>query len=540
MRPILKASEMAEADRQTTERYGIPSILLMENAATAVTIAAENALGGVSGKRVAVVCGKGNNGGDGAAAARQLWMRGADVRVFLFGKADEASGDARTNFVIAKSLSGSRGTAGGSLELAEVEADENWLEAIVSEIASSDLVIDAVFGTGLSRPVEGHLGALIGRIEGQKGGRPLVLSVDLPSGLDADSSEIIGSHVTADITVTFTAPKPANVLLPVSTFNGDLITAEIGTPSDLVKECGSDVWLSELNDARDWLLKTGYSDISYKKSRGTLLLVAGSEKYSGAAVLAANGAMESGAGMVTLAAPGSALRAMRERLHPEVITVSVAETGSGGISEEALAEVKDLAAGMDAVGIGCGLGSEDAGTRTFVQRLVGERQVPFVVDADGLNALSPFENSEGPDIPLIVTPHQGEFLRMLGKSDPSTLDDRISAVRDFSVRFSTITVLKGARTLIGGPSGRVAVIATGNSGLGKAGNGDNLTGILSGFMAQARRLGMPMFQTAVAAVHLAGLAGDIARGEFGRRSMLASDVRRAFPEAVKAVIGSTR
>lgn len=244
--------------------------------------------------------------------------------------------------------------------------------------------------------------------------------------------------------------------------------------------------------------------------------------------------------MVTLAAPNSALRSMAERLHPEVITVSVDETGSGWISEQAIEKVKNLAEGMDAVGIGCGLGSEDESTRAFVRALVGQLQVPFVVDADGLNALSPFEDETFREMPMIVTPHQGEFLRMLGTDDPTGLNNRIGSVRDFSRRFSTITVLKGARTLIGEPSGRVAVISSGNSGLGKAGNGDNLTGILSGFVAQAHRFGVSMFETAVAAVHLAGLAGDIARGEFGRRSMLASDVRRAFPEAVKTAMSAGR
>jgi len=535
MRPVLTAEQMREADRLTTEECGIPSILLMEKASSAVADAVAAEFGFLEGLSVGVFCGKGNNGGDGAAAARHLWSMGAEVRVFLFGEVEETKGDARTNFRIARELSGKKSEAGGTLEFAEITDLENWSDALGREIAGCDIAIDALFGTGLTRPVEGGLAKIVGALKRHESGRPFVVSVDLPSGLDADRNEPIGIHAEADLTVTFTAPKLANVMAPSSRANGDLAVAEIGTPAAIVEGTGPTLFVSEDSDVARWLEKTAFSDSSYKKTRGTLLIVAGSRKFSGAAVLAGNAASETGVGMVTVATAESVLTPVSERVIPEVITASLQETEAGYVSAQAYGEFEKLAGSIDAVAIGCGLGSEDESTREFVRRVIEGRSFPVVADADALNSIAPLEIRGSDDFPLVLTPHQGEFLRLLGTDDASVLDDRIGAAASFASKFHVVLVLKGEKTIVAAPDGRAVVISTGNPGLGKAGNGDNLTGIIAGFVAQARKLGVGMFETVVAAVHLAGLAGDIASGEFGQHSMLASDVRRAIPAAIRIV-----
>jgi NAD(P)H-hydrate epimerase len=532
---------MREADKLTTVECGVPSILLMESASAAVARAIEERLdGGISGLRAAVFCGRGNNGGDGAAVARHLWQRGAYVRVFLFGSIEKTKGDARENFSIAKKLVGKESGEGGQLEFAEIEDAGNLIDAIKGELGSFDVLVDAMFGTGLSRPVEGDLAAVCEMLRRSDDPEsPSVVSVDIPSGLDADKSEPIGPHVESDLTVTFTAPKPANVLPPASQFNGEVVIAGIGTPDKVVSKSGSKLYVSEDADAKEWLRKTAFTDSSYKKTRGTLLIVAGSSRYTGAAVLAANAASETGVGMVTLASPRSATGPIGERVIPEVITTAIPETDSGNASEEAFEIVANAAKGVDAVAIGCGLGSDDESTKELVRRLIADLNVPVVIDADGLNSIAPMSVKGTEQRPLILTPHQGEFLRLLGTEDRSVLDDRVAAIRRFAVENSVILVLKGERTLVASPKGIVVIVSTGNSGLGKAGNGDNLTGIIAGCVAQAQKIGADLFETVVASVHLSGLAGDFARGEFGRRSMLASDVRRSFAAAVRFVEGDS-
>ncbi|NOT47421.1 MAG: NAD(P)H-hydrate dehydratase, partial [Acidobacteria bacterium] len=258
-----------------------------------------------------------------------------------------------------------------------------------------------------------------------------------------------------------------------------------------------------------------------------------SEDYSGAAVLAGNAAMRSGVGLVTLATPMSSKDSVAARVLPEVMVRGVAETENGAVSVDAFGEVGDLLEKADAVAIGCGL-SRDESTRDFVKKVVENRRQPTIVDADALNLLSPFagEAAKGEsDAPLILTPHEGEFLRLLGLEDKDAVNDRVASVREFAQKHNVILVLKGARVLIGEPGGKVVVNPTGNSGLGKAGNGDTLTGIIAGFAAQAAAMNVNMFETVVAAVYLAGLAGDIAEKKYGKRVMTASDVRECLTEA---------
>ena len=540
MQKVLTAEQMREVDRLTTEKYGIPSILLMENAAQAVASVITEKLGGsVQDKSILILCGRGNNGGDGAALARILWKDGASISFLVFGRIVDTKGDARINFDILRAIDKEVATSGEVFNKILVHEDDEDLLPLLERILSSgeaELVIDALFGTGLTRALSGVYSEITQRLENHK---PKVLSVDLPSGLDANKGNPIGQNVMATSTVTFTAPKPANVLAPASSFNGELVVANIGSPKELIDEQSSQLFVTETWDAQDWLKRSEFSAESYKSKRGHSLIIAGSESYSGAAVLAGDAAMRSGVGLVTVVTPESSKDSVASRILPEVMVRGVAETETGAISEAAINEIGDLLGKADSVAIGCGL-SRDESTRLFVKKVVEDRQQPTIVDADALNLLSPFAgfaaNGES-QYPLILTPHEGEFMRLLGTDDKNAINDRVAAVREFATKHHVILVLKGERVLIGEPHGKVVVNPTGNSGLGKAGNGDTLTGILAGFVAQAAAMEIDIFETVVAAVYVAGMAGDIAEKKYGKRVMTASDVRECLAETFRELGG---
>ncbi len=538
MQKVLTAPEMREVDRLTTEKYGIPSILLMENAAHAVARVITEKLGGsVKGKSILVLCGKGNNGGDGAALARILWTQWADVDIYLFGKTQETRGDANVNFKILRKLSERQPPFWPSLMLYQEAGLDPEMRHLIRD---SDLVVDALFGTGLTRPLHAGFHEIfeyLAATRAELGMRPMMVSVDIPSGLIADAPFESGPAFQADFTVTFTSPKPSNVLFPNCRKGGELFVEGIGSPFELSLDSESELILSERVDAREWLIAAGFTVDSYKNKRGHALLIAGSESYSGAAVLAGDAAMRSGVGLVTVVTPKSSKKPIASRLLPEVMVRGVAETENGAISVKAFDEIGDLLEKSDSVAIGCGL-SQDESTKEFVKKVVENRRQPTVVDADALNLLSPFAAKPASDeskIPLILTPHEGEFMRLLGTDDKEAIKDRVAAVREFAQKHNVILVLKGERVLIGEPGGKVVVNPTGNAGLGKAGNGDTLTGIIAGFAAQAVQMKIDMFKTVVAAVYLAGLAGDIAEKKYGKRVMTASDVRECLVEAFEAV-----
>jgi NAD(P)H-hydrate epimerase len=543
MQKVLTAEEMREVDHLTTEKYGIPSIILMENAAHAAARVITEKLGGsVEGKSFLILCGKGNNGGDGAALARILWSLGAKVNVYQVGKVEETKGDARLNFESVKKIA-----ATGELYFEDDVLIDYWFHTSGFEVDKHDVLIDALFGTGLTRPLDltfanfGNLYSYFKDVD-----RPIFLSLDLPSGLDSNRSLPIGTNFNSDITVTFTAPKPANVLPPASNFNGELFVAKIGSPQELIDNSSSKLFLSEKLDARAWIARTKFSSDSYKNKRGHALLIAGSRDYSGAAVLAGNAAMVSGVGLTTIVTSASAQPIVAEKTLEEIIVRGLAENEQGAIAESSYSEIDKLIEKVDVIGIGSGLGINGGSPRVskgvkpriegnLVDKIIKNRRTPVVIDADGLNAMSPFDLKGSDEFPLILTPHEGEFLRLLGTNDKDAIKDRVKAVRDFSEKHQLILVLKGERVLIGAPDGRVVVNPTGNSGLGKAGNGDTLTGIITGFIAQAVQMNVDIFETVVAAVYCAGLAGDIAEKKLGKRAMLASDVRDCLVEAIREI-----
>ena len=537
MQKVLTAAEMREVDRLTTERYGIPSILLMENAAHAVARVITEKLGGsVKGKSILILCGKGNNGGDGAALARILWKDGAQVFAILAGMLTDALGDAERNFKIFESIDRDVLTSAGEFNKSGFEEQNEYLPVRLQGFLSSvdtDVFVDALFGTGLTTPLKGHLADTVQRLANS--GR-FVVSIDLPSGLNADSGELIGPAVSSNITVTFTAPKTANILAPAHRLNGELIVVHIGSPQELIDEQPSQLFVSDRTDVATWMRLSAFTPESYKNKRGHALIIAGSENYAGAATLCGNAAIRSGVGLVTIGTPRSSKDLVGGRVVPEVMVRPLAETESGAISEEAIVEIDEFSKNIDAIAIGAGLSTSDESTGRFVRHFVENRTMPTLLDADALTLMAPFERvGDGP--PVILTPHEGEFMRLLGTDDKEVIKDRVGAVRKFAQEKNVILVLKGERVLIGEPGGKVVVNPTGNSGLGKAGNGDTLLGILTGFAAQAAAMDIDMFETIVAGVYIAALAGDIAAEKFGKRVMTASDTRDCLAEAFRRCEG---
>ena len=543
---------MREIDRLTTERYAIPSLLLMQAAADAsareiTTLLSDN----LQGKSILILSGRGNNGGDGAALARNLCSAGASVTLILFGRVEETKGDARTNFEAARHLNGfvdGSPTLTYPLQFIECVEESVWDDCRWAFTHNQDVIVDALFGTGLTRPLEGihakvveHLERLRNRREkAARCRRPHLISLDLPSGLNADAHTPIGPAVRADLTITFTAAKPANVLPPASHFNGRLVVADIGSPPALVEAAPSRRFLAEASDACAWLEATRYTPDSYKNTHGHAFVVAGSRGMTGAAVLCADAAMAAGVGLVTLAAPESALPAIAPRLMPEVMTTPLNETEAGSVSADAYAQFERLSERATVLAVGCGLDSAPESTRRFVREAFERRRTPLVIDADGLNSLSPWpgELKGTREAPVVLTPHEGEMLRLLGAAEASALDDRARVVAEFATAHGLFVVLKGTRTLVAAPDGRVFLNPTGNAGLGTAGSGDTLTGIITGFLAQefaAKGRDRDALAAVLAAVYVAGLAGDLAARELGMRTMVASDVRKYLGAAVRAL-----
>ncbi len=528
---VLTAAQMREVDRLTTERYGIPSLLLMENAAERTVEAVEKRYGSSAGKRAAVICGKGNNGGDGAAIARQWWQRGGYADVYLLGRIAETRGDARTNFDILRLLAEAPSS---DLQVIEIDSVERLQQAFAS--TAYDLFFDAIFGTGLSRPTSGLFEAAIHSLN-EAASRHPVIAVDLPSGLASDGQGLIGTTVCAHLTVTFTAPKPANLLPPACEYNGEVNVGHIGSPAELIAASGSRLSLVEAPQIAHWLTASRRSAQANKGDAGKALIIAGSRGKTGAASLAGEAAMRAGAGLVTIATPATVLPILATQTLAECMTEPLADTSDGCIAHEALDTALRLAGERDVVAIGPGIGLSEEATRKFVGDFIRQRLQPVVMDAGALSAVSPWDGAiRGSEaLPLILTPHPGEMARLVGKTVANVLEDRVQVAREFALANGVILVLKGSRTLIAAPDGEVYINPTGNAGMATGGTGDVLTGVIVSLLAQ--RPDDPLAAT-LAGVYLHGLAGDRAASQAGTRAMVASDIIRHLGDAFLAIGGS--
>jgi NAD(P)H-hydrate epimerase len=505
---ILTAAQMQEADRLTTERYGIPSLQLMENAGTGVAESLRAEVPDMNQRRIVVLCGKGNNGGDGFVVARRLREMGADPQVFLFAPPDSVHGDALANL--------QRWQAdGGALQII---VDSPAWEAARAALLDAEVIVDALLGTGLTGAVEGLLAQVIGDVNARRS-RVRVLAVDTPSGLPSDARAAAGPVVRADWTVTFTAPKIGQLLSPDCDRVGRLVVHRIGTPPELFEEDErlKLSWL-EPGEFRDLPLQRRAD--SNKGTYGHALIVAGSRGKAGAAALAGLGALRIGAGLVTVATPSDALPTVASFL-PELMTAPLEQTDAGTVSLHNFDynRFADLAKEKSVVAMGPGL-TMQAETQQFVRSVLKDCTAPIVLDADGLNALA-----ASPE-PIL---HRKSPGRLLGCSIAEVQADRLAAAQRAVEKYGAYVVLKGSHTIVAAPNGRFFINSTGNPGMATAGTGDLLPGILAGLTAQfgikdwARAIGL--------GVYLHGLAGDFAAQRFGEAPMTASDLLHAIPAA---------
>ena len=515
---VLDTAQMREADRRTIEEVGIPSIALMENAGRRVADVMASAFDDLSESSVAVLCGRGSNGGDGFVAARALRRRGADVAVFLLGRIEDVRGDARTNL-----------DALGNLDVTVTEVpDAAAWTGLRLDLAACDVIVDAILGTGLNRPLEGMLPAVVDDVNAA---RVPVVAVDLPSGLSADDHRLIGPAIDADLTVTLAAPKIPLVFTPGSTFAGDVYVAEIGIPERVIDGVAGPR-LDLVTPAAVRALIPERAEDAHKGAFGHVLIVAGSLGRTGAASLAGIGALRSGAGLVTVAVPRSCVPTVAAAA-PEYMTLPLEEEADGVVGVGALETV--LAAPCDVIAAGPGLGTGH-GAAGLVRGLLERARVPLVLDADALNVCSGHTEWLDARPPaagdVVLTPHPGEMARLRGCTTQEVQDERLATARGVAAEHGVHVVLKGARTLVAAPDGSAAVNLTGNPGLATGGAGDVLTGVTAAWMAQ-------LAHTADAcrvAVYLHGFAADLAAREHGQAGLIASDVAAALGKAASGTL----
>jgi NAD(P)H-hydrate epimerase len=516
---VLTAAQMREIDRLTTERYGISSLQLMENAGSAIAEYLWNDYPDLYASNVVILCGKGNNGGDGLVVARRLRERGVAPQVILFAEPSAVHGDAAANL---KSWQQQMG------DLRTVTSAAEW-DSARAVLADAGLIVDALLGTGLAGPVEGLLAQVIedvnaaaARARGDSH-RARVVAVDMPSGLASDGQDYGGPVILAEMTVTLTAPKVGQLVSPRSECVGKLVVREIGTPPSLLE-----------NDARltlHWLEPGEFRSLplrrrrdAHKGSFGHALIAAGSLGKTGAAVMAARAALRTGAGLVTVATPLDVLPIVAAGM-PEMMTAPLDQR-----SFAALARDKSVLA------MGPGLGTSPK-TQQLIRSAVAKTALPVLLDADALNAFAgkPDQLKSRKTPLLAITPHPGEMAHLLGVKSADVQSKRLEIAREAAKRWRACVILKGFHTILATPDGRAFVNTTGNPGMAKGGSGDALTGILAGLTAE---FGTESWERVLGlGIYLHGLAGDLAAARTGEIPLLATDLIEALPAAFAQLLG---
>jgi hydroxyethylthiazole kinase-like uncharacterized protein yjeF len=517
---VLNTQQMREADRRTIDEIGIPAIVLMENAGRQAVAAMEAAFDDLATSHVGVLCGRGSNGGDGFVIARTLVQRGVETSVFLLGSVAEVRGDARTNLEVLGRI---------GLTVVEITNAQEW-ELHFSEISRCELLVDAILGTGFHGQLSGLLETVVADVNGL--GVP-VIAIDLPTGISADTPEVEGEAIEASMTVTLAAPKVSLILPPADSHSGDLVIADIGIPLPLLDEVDGP-YIELLTRERMRELVPARAADSHKGDFGRVLVVAGSLGRSGAAHLAAIGALRSGAGLVTIATPKSCL-AIVAAMAPEYMTEGLEETTSGTVDYAALDRVLEFKA--DVIAVGPGLG-QSPGTAAFVHGLLERAGVPIVLDADALNAFSgdPDRLMGRDGVDVVITPHPGEMARLLNISVEAVQHDRLRHATEFAARHRVHVVLKGHRTIIAGPDNRAFINLTGNSGMATGGTGDLLTGMIAAWFGQL----LDAEAACKLAVYLHGAAGDLAEADEGDVALVAGDVGARLGDAVMELTARRR
>jgi len=490
---------MRECDRIAIEDFEIPSLSLMECAARAVIERAAGMLGGrVEGHRIAIVCGRGNNGGDGFAVGRILRGKGADVIAFLIGDLESLSPDSACQAGIFQRGGGDLREVKGRLDLTD----------------QFDLVIDALLGTGASAELRDDYRLAVDAINLS---RAPILAVDIPTGVDGASGAVGQAAVRSTETVTFGFLKPGLLLSPGREHAGSVTISDIGIPASAAVSAGSKTGLADATDALAVLPQRSRN--AHKGSVGVLLILAGSRDYPGASALAVGGALRSGAGLVRVGIPHSVGHFVTQRWN-EAITVNLPETSSGALAPEGIDRILELIDESDAVAIGPGL-SRDPGTGRLLYDLIKRCSKPLVLDADALNLLA-IEWSHLKDLPAstVITPHPGEMARLTGESLEKTLRKTLETASEFARKWNVVVHLKGAPSITASPDGHLVINGTGNPGMATGGSGDVLTGVIGALLAE----GLDPFVSAWAGAAIHGRAGDLAVRRRSERALIASDL----------------
>lgn len=511
---ISTVEQMRELDRTAVERYGIPDILLMENAGLGVYEAVKREIG-VKGRSFALVCGSGNNGGDGFVVARKLLSSGAEVKIIMFGKKESLKESAKVNFEMCGAL--------------RVPVDTGRNLTVCEEIIrGSDAVVDGLFGTGLTRKVEGEYAELIGLVN--RSGKPVV-SIDIPSGIHGDTGEVMGTAVKADITVSFGLPKLGNILYPGFSRCGRLMVSHISFPPEHYNG-------EQIKTSLNRPIRLPVRDPrGHKGSFGKVLFIAGAASYYGAPLFSSLAFLKAGGGYSRLAAPRSIIPTLAAA-GPEVVYHPMEENAGGSIGESNFSALMDIitsgsGGGIDTVVIGPGL-SGDGETADLIRKIVEKAEVPVLIDGDGLSAVAGTGRIlTGRTAPTILTPHPGEMSRLLDISAADILSKPLHAVREAARMYNAVVVLKGARSCIGIPDGRVWINYTGNSGMGTAGSGDVLSGTVPAFIG----LGLTAEEAVRVGVYVHGLSGDLAAEELGEDGITAEDICEFLPHSVRVYRG---
>ena len=507
---LVTSAQMQAIDNKAITELKIPGIVLMENAANGVC-SDIYALDAHESKRYLVIAGPGNNGGDGFAIARKLHTKNISVKTIMLSKPADLTGDSKTNYDILNNVSG---------EIIET----NDLVKIKHELMHSDIVIDALFGTGLARALDGVYKSAVELINDYA---KFVISVDIPSGLDSDTAKPKDVTVTADVTVTFAYEKIGHVISPGKRYCGRVTVADIGIPDSASLDMGIKNFIVKESDIRRLMLHLKRSDDSHKGDFGHALIVAGSRGKTGAAAMTATAALRVGTGLVTMAVPAS-LNAIFEEKLTEVMTEPVRDD-DGYFSDDAYDRIMELTDKKSVVIIGPGMSTHPK-TKTLVRELIKNiKDIPIVIDADGINIIAgDITILKEAKTDIILTPHAGEMGRLVNMSAQDVLDDKINIARKFAVDKNVALILKGANTIIATPDEKVHVNGTGNAALSTAGTGDVLTGMVGGLLGQ----GLSVLRSSIIGTYIHGALGDEIAAKYGKVGIIATDFLAVIPSVI--------
>lgn len=512
---VLKAEEMKRIDKKATDEYGILGIVLMENAGIRTVEVITEMLEGIEDKKIVVVAGKGNNGGDGLVIARQLINGGAEAVVFVMAEPEDFTADTRINYEILQKM---------KVNICRLYKQED-VDRFAKIIGEAELIVDSIYGIGFKGLLSDFEADVINMINQS---RVPVIAVDIPSGVEADTGKVHNTAVKACHTVTFAAPKLGHFIEPGQDFTGNLTVADISIPRFLLAEDDLKNNLITEDIVKPYITKRKRE--SHKGTYGHVLVLGGAIGMAGAVSMASYAALRCGAGLVTAAVPESLLSVVAG-FGPEIMTVPLGETGKAAIALEALPAIENLLGTVSVCAVGCGM-SRYMEAKQVLNFILEKSGVPLVIDADGINALAEdLSILKNRQVPVVLTPHPGEMARLVKKSIKEVQADRLEIARSFAEEWNVTLVLKGNKTIVAMPNGDAYINITGNPGMATAGSGDVLCGIIAGFIAQ----GLNPQTAAVAGVYVHGLAGDLACSQKGERGLIAGDIIEGVPEVLRRI-----